>query len=99
MRRMMIGLTILVVVVVYTLPGCSDGTKARIEVAKDAAVKKIDSLLGSMDVKRKEIDLSLGSMKEAVNGIAKAKIKAQVKHDQIDAKAQPYREKLAQADA
>jgi len=99
MRRIMIGLTSLALVAAFILPGCSDWTKARIEVAKDATFKKIDSLLGSMEVKRKEIDLSLGSMKEAVNGIAKAKIKAQVKHDQIDAKAQPYRDKLAQADA
>ena len=98
MKRMIFCLAALGLLAVFLLPGCSDGTKARVEVAKDAALKKIDSLLGNMDVKRKEIDLSVSSLKEAVNGIAKARIKAQVKHDQIDAKAQTYREKLAQAD-
>jgi hypothetical protein len=34
------------------------GCGARTEVAKEKALEKIDSLLGSMDVKRKEIELS-----------------------------------------
>jgi hypothetical protein len=50
----LLGLTAVVGFGVY---GCSDGTKARIEVAKDKALKQLDDMLGSMDVKRKEIDL------------------------------------------
>lgn len=81
------------------LVGCGDSVRARVEVATDKAVEKLDSILGSLDVKRKEIDLSMRSLKDAITGISKAKIKAQVKHDQIDRQAQPVRERMAQADA
>lgn len=77
------------------LAGCG----ARMEVAKEKALEKIDSLLGSMDVKRKEIELSLNALKDGVAGIRKAKIKAQVKHDQIGQRAEPFQAKIAQADA
>jgi len=81
------------------LAGCGDSVRARVEVATDRAVEKLDSILGSLDVKRKEIDLSMRSLKDAVTGISKARIKAQVKHDQIDRQAQPVRDRIAQADA
>src|SRR5690606_23580933 len=81
------------------LAGCGDSVRARVEVATDKAVEKLDSILGSLDVKRREIDLSMRSLKDAVTGISKAKIKAQVKHDQIDHQAEPVRERMAQADA
>jgi phage shock protein A len=81
------------------LAGCGDSVRARVEVASEKAVEKLDSILGSLDVKRKEIDLSMRSLKEAVSGISKARIKAQVKHDQIDRQAQPVRDRIAQADA
>lgn len=84
---------------VMALAGCGDSVRARGEVATDRAVEKLDSILGSLDVKRKEIDLSMRSLKDAVTGINKARIKAQVKHDQIDRQAQPVRERMAQADA
>src|SRR5690606_33335877 len=82
------------------LAGCggSDSVRARVEVATDRAVEKLDSILGSLDVKRREIDLSMRSLKDAVTGINKARIKAQVKHDQIDRQAQPVRDRMAQAD-
>lgn len=80
-------------------PGCGDAAKARVEVAKDAALKKLDNFLGSLDVKRKEVDLAIQRLKEATSEIAKQKVKAQVKVDQIDAKAQPVREQMAKADS
>lgn len=81
------------------LAGCGDSVRARVEVASEKAVEKLDSILGSLDVKRKEIGLSLRSLKDAINGISKARIKAQVKLDQIDRQAQPVRDRMAQADA
>ncbi len=54
----------LAVVVGFGVYGCGDGTKARIEVAKDKALKQLDDLLGSMDVKRKEIDLQVQGLKQ-----------------------------------
>ena len=45
------------------------GCEARMEVAKDKVKEKIDSLLGSMDVKRKEIEISVNGMKEGIRRI------------------------------
>jgi predicted nucleic acid-binding Zn-ribbon protein len=88
MRRLAIVLSLCV------LAGCD----ARTEVAKKKALEKIDSLLGSMDVKRKEVELSMKALKTGVDGIRKAKIKAQVKHDQIGQRAEPFQARIAQAD-
>ena len=68
------------------------------EVAKDRLKEKIDSLLGSMDVKRKEIEIGVNGLKEGINGLRKAKIKAQVCADQIQRQAMPQEEKLASMD-
>jgi hypothetical protein len=70
----------LVVVSAFTLFG------ARGDVARENITKRIDSMLGSMDVKRKEIEHSVSSMKEGLLQLRKAKIKAQVKSDQIGRK-------------
>ena len=83
-----------IILTVCVLAGCG----ARVEVAKEKALEKIDSLLGSMDVKRKEVELSLNALKDGVAGIRKAKIKAQVKHDQISQQAEPFHAKITQAD-
>ena len=75
------------------------GCGARVEVAKDRLREKIDSLLGSMDVKRKEIEISVTGLKEGISGLTRAKIKAQVCNDQIGRQARPQEEKLAGMDA
>jgi len=93
MKKVAVGLVLLVAAVWWV-----GGFGARGEVAKEKALKKIDSLLGEMDVKRKEIDHELRSLKNAVTGIKKAKIKAQVKHDQIGRQTDPLRDQIAQAD-
>lgn len=87
MKRILLGLVVCGVLVAVAVIGDNGGTKARLEVAKGAALKKLDGFLGSLDVKRKEVDLAVKSVKEAANEISKQKIKAQVKVDQIDAKA------------
>jgi chromosome segregation ATPase len=74
------------------------GCGARTEVAKDKVLAKIDSLLGSMDVKRKEIELSMKGLKDGVDGIRKAKIKAQVKHDQIQRQIDPVAGRIKSVD-
>ena len=74
------------------------GCEARTQVAKEKALDQIDSLLGSMDVKRKEIELSVGALKDSLAGLRKAKITVQVKLDQIDRKARPVEERLATID-
>ncbi len=89
----------LAVVVGFGVYGCSDGTKARVEVAKEKALKQLDDLLGSMDVKRKEIDLQVQGLKQGIAGIGKAKIKAQVKLEELNRKVEPLQTKQGEIDA
>jgi predicted nucleic acid-binding Zn-ribbon protein len=84
----------LIVLVMVSLVGC----EARVEVAKEKALAKIDSLLGTMEVKRKEIDISVRALNDGINGLRKAKIKAQVKHDQLEQKVIPISDKIASVD-
>jgi chromosome segregation ATPase len=74
------------------------GCGARTEVAKQKALAKIDSLLGSMDVKSQEIELSITALKDGLAGLRKAKITAQVKLDQIDRKGRTAEDRLATID-
>jgi len=77
-----------------TLLGCG----ARAEVAKEKLLTKIDSILGEMDVKRKQIEASVDAFKEGIDGLRKAKIKAQVKQDQIARQVAPLEQKLKELD-
>jgi hypothetical protein len=70
------------------------GCGARGQVAKDKVMARIDVLLGSMDVQRKEIELAVGGLKEGIDGLRRAKIKAQVCGDQLSRKTTPEEEKL-----
>jgi hypothetical protein len=92
-------IVVAIVVCVALVMACAYGCGARLEVAKDKIRAKIDSILGSMDVKRKEIEISVASLKEGINGLRKAKIKAQVNDDQIHRQAKPQEERLASMDA
>jgi len=74
------------------------GCGARVEVAKEKTLEKIDSLLGSMDVKRKEVELSMRGLNDGVDGLRKAKIKAKVKRDQIQRQIDPIQEKIDATD-
>ena len=75
------------------------GCEARLEVAKDKVKEKIDSLLGSMDVKRQEIEISVNGLKEGINSLRKAKIKIQVSNEQIQREAKPLEEILVNTDS
>ena len=79
--------------------GCSDNAKARIEVAKDKALKLLDNMLGTMDVKRKEIELQVQGLKQAIAGISKAKIKASLKVEELNRKAEPLQAKQGEIDS
>jgi hypothetical protein len=92
-------IVVAVVVCVALVVACTYGCGARVEVAKDKIQAKIDSILGSMDVKRKEIEISVANLKEGIDGLRRAKIKAQVCDDQIHRQAKPQEEKLADMDA
>ena len=79
--------------------GCGSGTKARIEVAKEKALKQLDELLGTMDVKRKEIDLQVQGLKKGINGITKAKTRAQVKLEELSRKTDQLQPKQGEIDS
>lgn len=74
------------------------GCDARTQVAKQKALEKIDSLLGTIDVKRKEIEMSVGALKDGLAGLRKAKIMAQVKLDQLDGKVRPVEDRISTID-
>jgi predicted nucleic acid-binding Zn-ribbon protein len=95
----MTRIAVVVVVCGALLVGLVHGYGARVEVAKDKAMQRIDSLLGSMDVKRKEIELSVNGLKEGIDGLTRAKIKAQVCGDQVQRQAKPQEERLASMDS
>ena len=95
----MTRIAVVVVVCGALLIGLAHGCGARLEVAKDKIGAKIDSMLGSMDVKRKEIELSVSGLKDGIDGLRRAKIKAQVSGDQIQRQAKPQEERLASMDS
>ena len=74
------------------------GCAARTEVAKEKALAKIDSLLGTIDVKRKDIEISVDALRDGLGSLRKAKIMAQVKLDQLDRKVRPVEDRLATID-
>jgi chromosome segregation ATPase len=75
-----------------------DGCGPRVEVATKKFLDKIDDALGKMDVQKAEIDAGIKAAKQGVDGVRKAKIRAQVQLDQIEEKVKPYEEKMAQCD-
>jgi hypothetical protein len=52
-----------------------------------------------MDVKRKEIEISVNGLKEGINNLRKAKIKVQVNNEQIQREAKPQEERLVNTDS
>jgi chromosome segregation ATPase len=95
MRRLSLVLALcLVPTALVVMYGCGP----RAEVAKKKLTDRLDDMLGKMDVQRAEIDDGIKATKKAVEGVRKAKIKTQVKSDQIDEKAKPFEEKVAQCD-
>jgi DNA repair exonuclease SbcCD ATPase subunit len=87
-----IGLGVLAAVALTT-------SRARVEVAKDKVIAKIDSLLGTSEVRRKEIEHSVSALKDGLHGLQKAKIMAQVKHEQLVRQAEPVEREVAAIDA
>jgi chromosome segregation ATPase len=51
-----------------------------------------------MGVKRKEIEISVGALKDGLGGLRKARIMAQVQLDQLDQKTKPVEDRLATID-
>ena len=76
----------------------ASGFGVRAEVAREKMIDRIDSMLGSMDVKRKEIEASVAALKDGLTQLRKAKIKAQVKHDQVGRKVAAVEDNIIKTD-
>ncbi len=66
------------------------GCGPRVNVAKDAAIKKIDDLLGPLNVKQKEVEMAYDELKNATAGIRDKRIEAQVRVKAMQAKQADY---------
>ncbi len=70
----------------------------RAEVAKEKALKQIDSILGETDVQRKEIEIGIKNREKAIDEMSKARIRAQVKSEQTRDDIKQTEKQIAEAD-
>ena len=87
-KYLLLGLLILAVAVVSYI-GCGG---PRVGVAKDAAIKKIDELLGPLNVKQKEVELAYDKLKNAAGDLRNKRIEAQVRLKSLNEKKIEYDE-------
>jgi len=78
------------------LLGCGD---ARTEVAKDKVLAQVDRLLGEIDVKKKEVEIGVHKMDEALDTLRKGKIDAKVRLAKTDERIAELEQKLTLADS
>ena len=70
---------LLVLCLLPALLGCG----ARVEVAKDKILAQVDSLLGEIDVKKKEAEIGVRNLTAAMEQYTRGKIEAKVKLKQV----------------
>ncbi len=87
------------VVLVVLAGSIGIGCGGRVDVVKDKILGQIDSLLGKMDVERKQIDIAMKGLGTGIDGIRKAKIKAKVKRDQIKDEVTGVESQIAKVDS
>ena len=80
-KYLLIGLLVFGVAV-----GAYIGCGPRMGVAKDAAIKKIDDLLGPLNVKQKEVEMAYDKLNTASGGLRDKRIEAQVRLKALNAK-------------
>lgn len=95
MKNVVVAVLLCSLVAIASLAGCG----VRAEVAKEKVIQRIDSMLGSMDVKRKEIEHSVIALKDGLSELRKAKIKAQVKDDQVGRKVADVEDNIRRSDS
>lgn len=86
-RLLMLSLVIAVV-------GCG----ARGEVARDQVLAQVDKLLGEIDVKKKEAEISIRNMDKGLDTLKKGKIEAKVRLSQTTEKLSDIESKTSKAD-
>lgn len=76
----------------------ASGCEARIEVAKDKVLSKIDNILGELEVKQKEIELGMQGFSKGIESIRRAKILTKVKAEQIGRRVNETETTIARID-
>jgi hypothetical protein len=96
MKRLFLFLLLVPVgaAVIWSMEGCG----ARTEVAVARVAEQIDDLLGRLDVKRTAIERSLATLKQGQTGLRRARIRAQVKQDQLQRKMGPVERRMSGID-
>ncbi len=92
-------ISLLIVVCGLLYAGYFRGCGARGELVKQKLTERIDQMLGAIDVKRQEIDIAVNGLKGGIEGLRRAKIRAQVSGEQIQRRAKPQEERLAAIDS
>jgi chromosome segregation ATPase len=72
------------------------GCKAQTQVAGDKLMAKINSWLGELDVKRKEISNQIDNLDKAVEKVRRNKIEAEVQLEEYQKKIDPIKKKISQ---
>lgn len=80
----------LLILVAFVCVGLYIGCGPRAGVAKDAAIKKIDELLGPLNVKQKEVEMAYADVKKASAGLRDKRIEAQVRLKSLNEKQEVY---------
>jgi len=78
MTKVLVGLLLIAVVGIVSYIGC-DGARARLGVAGDKAVAKIDKLLGEINVKQKKVENAYNDLKNATAVVREKRIEAEVR--------------------
>ncbi|MFM2097083.1 MAG: hypothetical protein RIS70_4207 [Planctomycetota bacterium] len=94
-KKMMVA----ALVVVGLLTVGTGAFRARAEVAREKLTSKIDSVLGDMDVKRKEIELGVSGFRDGLTKLRKAKVKAEVQREQLARRIEPVKDKIDNIDS
>lgn len=95
-RTKMSGTATLIVVLLcmMVVAGCG----ARGEVARDNVLAQVDSLLGEINVKKKEAEIGVRNLTAGLDKITKGKIEAKIRLTKLTDKSTELEEKLLQVD-
>ena len=98
MKRLLSCLAVVGLLAGFLLPGCSNATNARVEVAKDKILAQVDSLLGEIDVKQKAVELAIKNLDGGIDKLKKGKIEARVRVVKVGDQVTELDQKIAEAD-
>lgn len=88
-----IGLLLLIAVI--AIPVTYMGCGPRVEVAKDAIIKKLDSALGELNVKRKKVEMKQDELQDKLAQLRENRYRSEARLDLLASKKQKSEEALS----